>query len=45
MCCDYLPRRALGLSVSLDTNYDPLETWDGGLHEAPPISISSAQPG
>jgi sugar/nucleoside kinase (ribokinase family) len=26
--------RALGLSVSLDTNYDPLETWDGGLHEA-----------
>jgi sugar/nucleoside kinase (ribokinase family) len=26
--------RSLGLSVSLDTNYDPLETWDGGLHEA-----------
>jgi sugar/nucleoside kinase (ribokinase family) len=24
---------ALGLSVSLDTNYDPQETWDGGLHE------------
>jgi sugar/nucleoside kinase (ribokinase family) len=28
--------RSLGLSVSLDTNYDPLETWDGGLHEALP---------
>jgi len=26
--------RQLGLTVSLDTNYDPLETWDGGLLEA-----------
>jgi sugar/nucleoside kinase (ribokinase family) len=26
--------RALGLSVSLDTNYDPQELWNGGLHEA-----------
>ncbi len=25
---------ALGLTVSLDTNYDPAETWDGGLHDA-----------
>jgi sugar/nucleoside kinase (ribokinase family) len=24
----------LGLSVSLDTNYDPAETWDGGILEA-----------
>lgn len=24
----------LGLSVSLDTNYDPLERWEGGLAEA-----------
>jgi sugar/nucleoside kinase (ribokinase family) len=23
-----------GLTVSLDTNYDPTERWDGGLHEA-----------
>jgi sugar/nucleoside kinase (ribokinase family) len=23
-----------GLSVSLDTNYDPAETWDGGIQEA-----------
>jgi ribokinase len=26
--------RQLGLSVSLDTNWDPAETWDGGLREA-----------
>ena len=26
--------RALGLTVSLDTNWDPAETWDGGLREA-----------
>lgn len=26
--------RARGLTVSLDTNYDPSERWDGGLHEA-----------
>ncbi len=25
---------ALGLTVSLDTNYDPVETWDGGLRAA-----------
>lgn len=25
---------ALGLTVSLDTNYDPAEKWDGGLAEA-----------
>jgi sugar/nucleoside kinase (ribokinase family) len=25
---------ALGMSVSLDTNYDPAETWDGGIQEA-----------
>jgi ribokinase len=24
----------LGLTVSLDTNYDPAETWNGGLAEA-----------
>ena len=24
----------LGMSVSLDTNYDPSETWDGGIQEA-----------
>ncbi len=24
----------LGMSVSLDTNYDPAETWDGGVQEA-----------
>ncbi|MFN8483676.1 MAG: carbohydrate kinase family protein [Anaerolineae bacterium] len=27
---------ALGLSVSLDTNYDPAEAWDGGLRDALP---------
>jgi sugar/nucleoside kinase (ribokinase family) len=26
--------RNRGLSISLDTNYDPTERWDGGLHEA-----------
>lgn len=26
--------QAEGLTVSLDTNYDPLEQWDGGLSEA-----------
>jgi sugar/nucleoside kinase (ribokinase family) len=26
--------RARGLTVSLDTNYDPAERWDGGLHAA-----------
>jgi len=26
--------RALGLTISLDTNWDPAETWDGGLREA-----------
>jgi sugar/nucleoside kinase (ribokinase family) len=26
--------RDLGLTVSLDTNWDPAETWDGGLREA-----------
>jgi sugar/nucleoside kinase (ribokinase family) len=26
--------RKWGLTVSLDTNYDPREQWDGGLHEA-----------
>jgi sugar/nucleoside kinase (ribokinase family) len=26
--------RAAGLTVSLDTNYDPLEQWDGGLEAA-----------
>jgi len=26
--------RAAGLTVSLDTNYDPAETWDGGLADA-----------
>jgi sugar/nucleoside kinase (ribokinase family) len=25
---------ALGLTISLDTNYDPTEQWDGGLSEA-----------
>ncbi|MFN8500183.1 MAG: carbohydrate kinase family protein, partial [Anaerolineae bacterium] len=25
---------ALGLTVSLDTNYDPAEAWDGGLRDA-----------
>jgi sugar/nucleoside kinase (ribokinase family) len=25
--------RALGLSISLDTNWDPAETWNGGLPE------------
>lgn len=25
---------ALGLTISLDTNWDPAETWDGGLREA-----------
>lgn len=25
---------AQGLTVSLDTNYDPTERWDGGIHEA-----------
>lgn len=24
----------LGLTVSLDTNYDPAETWDGGIQQA-----------
>jgi sugar/nucleoside kinase (ribokinase family) len=26
--------RELGLTISLDTNYDPSERWDGGLREA-----------
>ena len=26
--------RALGLTISLDTNWDPAETWDGGLAAA-----------
>lgn len=26
--------RAQGLTISLDTNYDPSERWDGGLHAA-----------
>jgi len=26
--------RNRGLTISLDTNYDPTEGWDGGLHEA-----------
>jgi sugar/nucleoside kinase (ribokinase family) len=26
--------RDRGLTISLDTNYDPSERWDGGLHEA-----------
>jgi sugar/nucleoside kinase (ribokinase family) len=26
--------RAQGLTISLDTNYDPSERWDGGLREA-----------
>jgi len=26
--------RKRGLTISLDTNYDPTERWDGGLHEA-----------
>jgi sugar/nucleoside kinase (ribokinase family) len=25
--------KAAGLTTSVDTNYDPLETWDGGLHK------------
>lgn len=29
--------RAGGLSVSMDTNYDPDETWDGGLRELLPL--------
>ncbi|MHB0875406.1 MAG: carbohydrate kinase family protein [Anaerolineae bacterium] len=32
---DILARaKGLGLSVSLDTNWDPAETWNGGLQEA-----------
>jgi sugar/nucleoside kinase (ribokinase family) len=26
--------RSMGLSLSLDTNFDPLEKWEGGLHQA-----------
>lgn len=26
--------RASGLTVSMDTNYDPAETWDGGVRDA-----------
>ena len=26
--------KALGLTVSLDTNWDPMETWDGGVRAA-----------
>ncbi len=29
--------RSLGLTVSLDTNWDPAEQWDSGLHEALPL--------
>ncbi len=25
--------RAAGLTTSIDTNYDPLETWDGGIND------------
>ena len=25
--------KKMGLTISLDTNYDPKESWDGGLHE------------
>jgi sugar/nucleoside kinase (ribokinase family) len=26
--------RAAGLSISIDTNYDPTEQWQGGIHDA-----------
>ncbi len=29
--------KALGVSVSLDTNWDPTEQWDGGLSEVLPL--------
>ena len=34
MCLDFLPSaKAAGLTTSIDTNWDPKETWNSGIHE------------